>query len=148
MMDDRFKFRVFHKGFNEYLGDEWEISLNRDVSVNACRYDDSEIGIECEYAEKDRLVVEFCTSSKDKEGNFIYEGDIVSWAEDEAPFIVQYCERCGALTCHQPYATKFISTPRGEVPCDLTFDCGICEGNFSMSDQFYDVEIIGNIHQK
>jgi len=96
-MRNRLKYRVFYKKINQYLDDEWSISINRDGSINACRYYECAIDIKCEYAEQDQLVVEFCTGKKDKNSNLIYDGDIaqdpdcyenilIKWDEDDASF--------------------------------------------------------------
>ena len=66
-MTDRFKFRAWDTRKNEYIYDAQD-QYDNTVECFGFMIDDTY---------KDRFIVEQCTGLKDKNGNLIYEGDIV-----------------------------------------------------------------------
>ena len=119
-MTDRFKFRVWDKDNNKNKSsDEWLALI--DFDGNLCFHDSSEI---LEYPSKDTdFIIEQCTGLKDKNGNLIYEGDIVKAVTNT--YKVIWDRHRWAIKNSQGYTfSEYIN--------DLLYDC----------------EIIGNIHEQ
>lgn len=102
-MNDRFKFRVWDKYIQSYikenLGEEY-------VWIE----DDGQLGAGID----DSCILEQCTGMKDKNGNLIYEGDIVYDSVYENNFIVSWDnDRTGYIlsannTNHIDYLSKLL----------------------------------------
>ena len=111
-MKDRFKFRVWDKIFNKYWTDK---EINENAAWLLFPDNDNIENIE----------IEQCTGLKDKNGNLIYEGDLVNlegygvcqviWSDDTAEFMFK----------------------------NLNED--LCEHVDTML--MYDWEVVGNIHK-
>jgi len=123
-MNDRFKFRVWDKYTHETPAEEMQF-----LCFDGCLVDSDG----CHHSPDD-YIVEQCTGVKDKNGNLIYEGDIIHEVDKEAEIddvsqIVWY-----QGTCH------FMKLDLPETGLDR--HCILCE-----DDSPY-IEIIGNIHEQ
>lgn len=124
IMNDRFKFRVWDKYTHETPAEEMQF-----LCFDGCLVDSDG----CHHSPDD-YIVEQCTGVKDKNGNLIYEGDIIHEVDKEAEIddvsqIVWY-----QGTCH------FMKLDLPETGLDR--HCILCE-----DDSPY-IEIIGNIHEQ
>ena len=108
-MNDRFKFRVWDKRLNRYLGKDDPTQMITDDGYLAYLDDDG----------MKHYIIEQCTGLKDKNGNLIYEGDIVR-----------------EISKKEPEWEEYIIAVEWK-------DCGF---NLYSSEDF-DFDIIGNIHE-
>lgn len=133
MENQRFKFRVWDIEDCAYFDprDFDALWLNENAELRVGFYSDATQMIE-DYT--DNVIIEQCTGLKDKNGNLIYEGDIIHEVDKEADIddVSQIVWNQG--TCH------FMKLDLPETGLDRY--CILCE-----DDSPY-IEIIGNIHEQ
>lgn len=128
-MNDRFKFRVWDKNHNEYIPSSMIGTL-----LYFGRRDEFHIEFKCFSTFADSLIIEQCTGLKDKNGNLIYEGDIIHEVDKEADIDDVSQIAWNQDTCH------FMKLDLPDTK--LNRHCLICE-----ADSPYN-EIIGNVHEQ
>ena len=108
-MNSRFKFRVWDKKHNEY------IPSNMIGTLLYFGYrDEFHIEYKCFSTFADSLIIEQCTGLSDKNGNLIYEGDVVYDSVYENNFVVSWDnDRTGYVlsannTNHIDYLSKIL----------------------------------------
>lgn len=134
-MNDRFKFRVWDIEDCSYIcrNDFDDIWFDKDGELHIGMYSDFTQGIE-DYT--DQVIIEQCTGLKDKNGNLIYEGDIV-----EITIFGSIGSNGGYVDSDEIY--------KGAVVWDR--DCFLVKTDtdtllFPHSEDC--IEIIGNIHEQ
>lgn len=120
-MNDRFKFRVWDTDIKEYLVGEFLVGGCGDMIHNV---------VDCEsFLNKGNYIIEQSTGLKDKNGNLIYEGDLI-----KSP--------------NNSYMLEVVRMPNGVYGCKVCKISPVWEMNLYSLINAYDVEIIGNIHEQ
>lgn len=123
-MNDRFQFRVFDKDKNEYV-EKGYIHRWGYLVMPTMKNDYSLAEAEGNF------VIEQCTGLKDKNGNLIYEGDILGGVFEG--LYIGWCDECKQLNLK-----------------DQLGECMACLGDMHWCDLVEDdgkIEVIGNIHE-
>jgi uncharacterized phage protein (TIGR01671 family) len=129
-MNDRFKFRVWDKKYNEYIPSSMISTL-----LYFGHRDEFHIEFKCFSTFADSLIIEQCTDMKDKNGNLIYEGDKVE--------ISVYGDVIneGFVETDTQYQGIVVWAKQG-------FYVEVADEFFYIPEEPEDVEIIGNIHEQ
>lgn len=150
-MNDRFKFRFWDKEDCSYFEPQTfdGVWLDKDGGLHIGCYSDFTQDIE-DYGKE--VIIEQCTGLKDKNGNLIYEGDIVKYS-CSGKGIVRFGNYTGCFACgwENIYVDLFGWYLDDYYEPD---ECGRLRINFDNShspiteEDDGDFEIIGNIHEQ
>lgn len=139
-MNDRFKFRVWNVQDQEYI---YLSLINKDRLSDFAYFADEvtpdyDEQVKCSESNCWALIIEQCTGLKDKNGNLIYEGDIVTKEFTDRPFSNKAKSKMKNCSVYWHKKGEFLFKYKNDkykyysVPYDSFIG---------------DCEIIGNIHE-
>lgn len=128
MNKDRFKFRVFCKSRGDYVEKMLDLTIYYDGRL--VEYDGLEQNM-------DNHIIEQCTGLKDKNGNLIYEGDIIRFCLNTRGYVLAY-ER--AVIWDNESASFMIVSNLDQVKPRTKRQMP--------NIKTHNIEIIGNIHEQ
>ena len=138
MNTDRFKFRVWSTKEESYGGfyhDSASIQEDGHLSVHYWCKGEYATDILGDGFEEGDYIIEQCTGLKDKNGNLIYEGDIICY--DDTPYNVYATKKTGPVVWHKAMFCIHYKNELGDF-----YD------TVGANDDFWSrkTEIVGNIH--
>jgi hypothetical protein len=126
-MQDRFKFRVWEKD-QKIMKECTQITLDKDQKGSMC---DVKGKVTAHLIYQPHYILMQCTGLKDKNGNLIYEGDILGGIYENLDIF--YCPQCMQFELHA----------KG-------YGCMCCNGDIHWCEVVEDnnkLEVIGNIYE-
>jgi uncharacterized phage protein (TIGR01671 family) len=124
-MNDRFNFRIWNKQENKYLDGIFAVARSGRLIID--------LDILQDYDNPNDLIIEQCTGLKDKNGNLIYEGNVVKYYWDTKT-------TTGFICWNDDFAGFYIVN--NEEHCIESPHCLMYVVNKK------NIEIIGNIHEQ